>query len=541
MRRGVATALVLALAAAASPARAELVLESDLPWPDPRDSPARAITGFWGTAPDHLWAYGGGVILRWDGKRWSLMYAGHTFVTAMWGSPGDVWVRTSTTRQTSVETFGPGGPHSHVVGHQTELTTMHFDGRGWKTIEEVTCELSIGSGLRDCEARLRQRPPATPGPGQILDRAALARLWARTRPGGTGFPAVLTAGYRLPGGETWAASDSPRALLRLEGGRWRMFTSATFAHVCAVVALGRGEAMAAAVDGPAVVPEERSEAPPEDRPAILQRDRQGWYRLLSPSERVYALWAGGPEDVWAAGTGGLVRRWRQGTWELVSLGVSYQLNSIWGSDPGDVWVHGGADSLFHWQGRAWTKVPIAIDPTHRGLTLRFWGVSREDVWAVGLWSVFRWDGRKWKAVPSPVEAYAGFAGQPANRGRFIARPLVSNAIFGGITGAGPRDLWVVGTAQPSPTPEPFALHWDGERWTRATLPVTGVGLAGVWARASDDVWAVGTGGTVLRFDGKRWSRVPSPTSAHLYTVAGAGAEVWIGGAGTLMRWAPPHL
>jgi hypothetical protein len=535
MRHAAATALVLALTAASS-ARAELVLEGpELPWPDLRDGQVRAVTGFWGTAPDHLWAYGGRVILRWEGKRWSLMSPGRSLVTAMWGAPGDVWVRTSDARPLTLETFDKQGRgHHDVVGHQMALTTLHFDGKEWKIVEEATCPLAVGGGA--CEAQLRHHPPAAAGPGEVLDRTALDRLWARTKPAGTGFPATLTAGYRLPGGETWAASESPRALLRLEGRRWRMFTSATSAQVWALAALGRGEALAAAVDGPSGVSQVSQEAPLEDRPAILQRDRQGWSRILSPSERVYALWAAGPDDVWAAGGGGLVRRWREGAWTLISLGPSYQLNSIWGSDPGDVWVHGGADALFHWQGKRWSKVPIAIDPTHWGVMLRFWGTSREDVWAVGLWWVFHWDGQKWRVVPSPIESHPGFAGQAASRGRVLARPLVTNAKLIGITGSGPRDVWLVGTALPSPTPEPFALHWNGERWTRATLPVSGVELTAVWARASDDVWAVGTGGVVLRFDGKRWSRVPSPTSADLYTVTGTEAEVWIGGAGgTLMH------
>ncbi len=65
---------------------------------------------------------------------------------------------------------------------------------------------------------------------------------------------------------------------------------------------------------------------------------------------------------------------------------------------------------------------------------------------------------------------------------------------------------------------------------------TGEDLHGVWAAASDAVFAVGDRGTVLRFDGETWQPVAVPTDADLLDVWAADAShVFVVGAeGTLL-------
>ena len=54
-----------------------------------------------------------------------------------------------------------------------------------------------------------------------------------------------------------------------------------------------------------------------------------------------------------------------------------------------------------------------------------------------------------------------------------------------------------------------------------------------------DVWAVGTAGVLLHYDGTRWSEVAGP-SASLYGVAAVGKDVWIAGSnGALLRHRRP--
>jgi photosystem II stability/assembly factor-like uncharacterized protein len=56
------------------------------------------------------------------------------------------------------------------------------------------------------------------------------------------------------------------------------------------------------------------------------------------------------------------------------------------------------------------------------------------------------------------------------------------------------------------------------------------------------VWAVGSNGTLLHWDGagSAWSVVPSGTTRHLYSVWGSGPrDVWaVGDKGTILKYSP---
>jgi hypothetical protein len=49
-------------------------------------------------------------------------------------------------------------------------------------------------------------------------------------------------------------------------------------------------------------------------------------------------------------------------------------------------------------------------------------------------------------------------------------------------------------------------------------------LLGVWGAASDDVFAVGSGGTIIHYNGTEWSPMDSGTSAQLNSVWGSGTD-----------------
>jgi len=52
-------------------------------------------------------------------------------------------------------------------------------------------------------------------------------------------------------------------------------------------------------------------------------------------------------------------------------------------------------------------------------------------------------------------------------------------------------------------------------------------LTSVWGSSPQSVWAVGEGGTVVRFDGDHWSAVDSGTTSDLYGVTGSSdSDVW---------------
>ena len=75
------------------------------------------------------------------------------------------------------------------------------------------------------------------------------------------------------------------------------------------------------------------------------------------------------------------------------------------------------------------------------------------------------------------------------------------------------------------------IEVDSVAWTDASL-------RRVWGSASDDVWAVGTNGAVLRYDGSAWHALESNTTEQLNAVSGCGDKcAWAAGHnGTVLKW-----
>src|SRR5438445_3430450 len=77
---------------------------------------------------------------------------------------------------------------------------------------------------------------------------------------------------------------------------------------------------------------------------------------------------------------------------------------------------------------------------------------------------------------------------------------------------------------------------DGWCWSNP-LP-QGNHLHSAWGSASNDVWAVGEGGTILHWDGTAWSASASGTGNLLYSVWGSASnDVWgVDDRGTILHW-----
>jgi hypothetical protein len=115
-------------------------------------------------------------------------------------------------------------------------------------------------------------------------------------------------------------------------------------------------------------------------------------------------------------------------------------------------------------------------------------------------------------------------------------------------GASDRSVDALGERGPEagPPASPFIVSSGGWGWHHP-LP-QGNTLRAVHALGATDAWAVGAGGTILRFDGNRWHAWSSGTNEDLHAVWAASAtEAWAGGdAGTLLRfdgtsWTPHGL
>lgn len=98
-----------------------------------------------------------------------------------------------------------------------------------------------------------------------------------------------------------------------------------------------------------------------------------------------------------------------------------------------------------------------------------------------------------------------------------------------VAGPSPEQLYAVGGAPGAGV----ARAWDGAAWGEVDLPPGTPLLNWVHAFASDDVYAVGEGGTILHYDGLTWSTETTTATEDLWGVWGASPDdVWaVGGRG----------
>jgi hypothetical protein len=266
----------------------------------------------------------------------------------------------------------------------------------------------------------------------------------------------------------------------------------------------------------------------------LHFDGAQWSEVPTPSPEPYAgasgagLWAVdgvAPDDLWAAGSqelqgsGGfigtqtLVMRWDGSSWTVVDSPITPGVpGTLQGTSGGfvrdieaiaadDVWFVGDWNLPFacrmslamHWDGNDFTVHDTPCDGlpgANEGFGLEsVSAVSSDDVWAVGgggdgdsiIYNyVIHWDGTAWSHVETP---------EPG----FVHRLFAVEAIAS-------DDVWAVGQFLDAFGYHAFAIHWDGTAWNQVDTPG---GSLGLWAAASDEVYAVGGG--VFRWDGAGWS------------------------------------
>ncbi len=363
----------------------------------------------------------------------------------------------------------------------------------------------------------------------------------------------------LPCGDNWEAIGpaGPRDIVAIsrehvlhhDGHDWSISPAASMAYPHAVWGSSPTDVWVVGGDGP------------DARAAIAHGDGQTFETVFrNDGSGFLGVWGSGPDDVWAVGYANVAHFDGQ-TWTKVDvLADHYWLSgsTVDGSGPDDIWI-GGDDGMFHFDGTTWTRVTNFDFRFAFALGVR----APDDVWASatngGTSTLVHFDGVTWTPTFS-MSTNQGFIDDLDVRA--------------------PDDAWAVGTRYDDDLPTHaagFLLHWNGQTWTEATdaiAPVravlstprhnVAVGDAGtvlqlatgpvasytyltsgltpvlysVWGASPSDVWAVGTGGSALHYDGHTVSPVTIGEDVTLYDVWGtAPDQIWaVGEAGTALRW-----
>jgi hypothetical protein len=260
-----------------------------------------------------------------------------------------------------------------------------------------------------------------------------------------------------------------------------------------------------------------------------------------------------------------------------NIGGADLLFSLSADSEKDIWSVGDFVSL-NFDGQTWTAIPLAVpggEATMNGIT----AIAPNNVWAVGstlmngnhLISVIQhFDGTRWTIVDSPqfatgsqlqkILAFSAndiFAVGETDSDNQQPQPLVEHfngriwsavslpalkngqlATLFGIGGLSHTDFWAVGGSGGS-AGIPLVLHFDGKKFKKVPFPSSGVELSAVTAIASNDAWIVGSNGLPLtaHWDGNVWTPVAAPGKGQASGLSAVSAisstDIWAAGGATV--------
>jgi hypothetical protein len=228
-----------------------------------------------------------------------------------------------------------------------------------------------------------------------------------------------------------------------------------------------------------------------------------------------------------------------GTWKLVSSpngGTQSSGNALLATaalSSSDAWAVGAepnpsafltAPLAEHWDGSQWSIIPTPLISEPSAQLNSIAALSSTDIWAAGFSDnpnclcgktvVEQWNGSSWRKLVTPNPGVADY--------------------LTGIAAISATDVWAVGYEWISNFTElPLLLHYNGTTWKVFNTSQLQFGqVSSVFARATNDVWAVGWTGVVpnvkalaLHWNGSSWARVAFPTESGGWIVLKSASGV----------------
>jgi hypothetical protein len=428
----------------------------------------------------------------------------------------------------------------------------------WAGVTTVLAATLVASGIAQASYR-------SPGPFQADSSYRSLTSPAHLSAGFDIFPSVA---HMLPEPQVRGARTSGAA----EGVQGQLF---------GVTAPSRGGAWAV---GFRCVP--RCASPTEvERTLIWRWNGRRWSTVPSPNpganwDYLFSVSAISARDAWAVGfdsqpvgsgseiSATLILRWNGHAWSRIpSPNPSKDLNeldgvsavsakSAWAVGYDQTGTGGYEPLILHWNGTAWSRVPSPRASAFSAALSAVSAASSKSAWAVGSYVnasgvitdtlILRWDGTTWRRVRSSSPSAVGSA-------------------LLGVSSLAPGRAWAVGgycvsaCGYPSEVDNALVLRWNGRNWSRVASPSHGV-LTATSAISPASAWAVGSHcvsqcgqnnevdhSVILRWNGHSWSDVPGPRpySTDVLGIADASAKsAWaVGDAGTatvfrplILRW-----
>lgn len=274
-----------------------------------------------------------------------------------------------------------------------------------------------------------------------------------------------------------------------------------------------------------------------------------WLRVETPITReLRAISGASATDVWVVGDSGAAMRFGGASIQALDTGVSANLNGVWARAPDDVWLVGEKGLALRFDGQRFTRVDLAgIDETLTWVA----GVSATDVYFGSSRNTWQWDGSAvskltrgslgvrvdaWAITPGAL--WVVIDGDTLMVGSGGAFAPVDVEVDGSWTAVavGPGGVWLYDRSGER------LLRFDGLRWS--ATPMEGLDVSSAlkvgWAPGPDHVWFAGGQGAIVHVeDGVPTVEVPPDilSGSTMVGLWGASADdMWaVGSGGVLLR------
>lgn len=161
----------------------------------------------------------------------------------------------------------------------------------------------------------------------------------------------------------------------------------------------------------------------------------------------------------------------------------------------------------------WTVDSLTIPNTFQISVDDMWGSSAKDIYTVGYGTprgkMFHYDGKTWQTVKL----------QTSEGG-----PIENILQLWSIHGFSSTNIFAAGYKEESDREDYLALliHYDGRQWNE--IPVEGKGLHTVWGLSHKDIWIGGLYGTLMHYNGNKWTKFSMLDSIWIKDIAGFATD-----------------
>jgi len=487
-------------------------------WSTQASGTTATLTDIWGTAADNVYAVGqSGTVLHYDGTRWtSLDFSPTLHMVSIWGRaandiylvafPGRIYhfdgaswdlFQPNVPIATVRSVWGPPGGGLVAFGYSNTLYRLQDDRwEPWLVVPSSSATTFIfdiwGTSLTDLHL-VGDSGLIGHYNGQVLKLE---------EPTSVGY-GYLLAVLGFANGQVFAVGERGMIVERRDGV-WRRHSRSAFDDLCPAPGAPLGNCEPPHLLDVEVTPS--GEAYAMHASGLLRRNRAVWEREILPSQGPFtAMWCSPQGTVFLAGDGVMVRGDHDG-WEARAIAAKILPRGVHGNSADDVYAL-AEETLLHFDGTAWSPVELPRDAKPKSL----WSVGDRLHLLAGRNAFWIYDGREWTnlrpsspnlpelgmlwGLPSG-EVYAiGESGSVSGyrEGQWASLFTIGPFFLRDMWGSSPDDLYLLGLGDE-------ILRFDGKMWLLSTTRLEDVTLRAIVGApdSGQDLLAVGTFGSILR-------------------------------------------